>query len=338
MALFFVYYLLIISSDELIFSAYRTRIMNLVILFSSIWFTLFGLYTCAVLPKTSPTTPLSSSSFNSNDSVSDVGQEQGRSLPLISEKKLNESLNDQAGDHDQKTSVVARKGVSLTEDENGKVSTTAVHTNRNISIDRASTTVNKDSDSLTNRTSEMSSSVKGKDNVTTSDKTSSYASDKYSPYESKSTKTGTSSSSIVSSKQDNTSTSSVTSKSKSSLSTESTSSKSSSFNKKPLVTYSVEDDPTLLNVPRVRQLITPLTPLDVKAEADDSAYLPPSSDFVLDRMQSKRELYIFPLVVLIFLVPMVLGVGIIILRRVRDYWSTRHYRRMDFLVDGMYNT
>lgn len=343
MALFFVYYLLIISSDELIFSAYRTRIMNLVLLFSSIWFTLFGLYTCAVLPKTSPTTPSSSSPFNLIDSVSDVGQEQGRSLPLISEKKLNESLDDQAGDHDQgqKTSVVARKGVFLTDDdEKGKVATTEVHTNRNISIDRASTTVTKDNDSLTNRTSEMSSSVKGKDSLTTSDKTSSYASDKYSPYESKSTKTGTSSSSssssIVSSKQDNTSTSSVTSKS--SVSTESTSSKSSSFNKKPLITYSVEEYPAFLIVPRVRQLITPLTPLDVKAEADESAYLPPSSDFVLDRMQSKRELYIFPLVVLIFLVPMVLGVGIIILRRVRDYWSTRHYRRMDFLVDGMYNT
>lgn len=94
----------------------------------------------------------------------------------------------------------------------------------------------------------------------------------------------------------------------------------------------------MLNVNWVRQSIKPLTPLDTKAEGNDNSYSPPSSEFVMERMQSKRELYIFPLVVLIFLVPMVLGVGIIVLRRVRDYWSTRHYRRMDFLVDGMYNT
>lgn len=321
--------------------------MNLVPLISSILFTLFGIYTCAVLPtKTTPSPP--SNLKQLDQSASNVGQEQGRSLPLVTDKELNENVDDQAGDHDKgkKPSVVARKGVSLPDNDNGKVSSDA---NRNISTDRASTTITKESQSLKSQTSELVSSVKSKTNVTNSDSetSTSYASDKYSPYESKSTKTGTSSSlssssSIISSKQDNSSASSDTTKSKSSdtksSSTESTSSKSS-FNKKPLITYSVEDDPTLLNVPRVRQFITPLTPLDVKAEAD-SAYLdlPPASEIVLDLMPSKREIYIFPLVVMIFLVPMVLGVGIIILRRVRDYWSTRHYRRMDFLVDGMYNT
>ncbi len=308
--------------------------MNLVVLFSSILlFTLFGKYTCAVLPNPP------SSLEKVDDSISDVGQEQVGSSSLISESKLNENLDDHAGDHDQNTKVVPRKGVTLPEDEVGKVPPD-VHLNRNISTDRASTTITKDSESLANQTSKTSSN--SKDNVTNSNTSQSSASDKYSPSESKSTKTDAShtSSSMISDKSDNSSSTSDTSKSKTSasksVSTESTSSKSS-FNKKPLVTYSVEDDPTLLNVPRVRQIITPLTPLDVKAEGD-SAYLQPSSDFVLDRTQVKREMYIFPLVVLIFLVPMVLGVGIIILRRVRDYWSTRHYRRMDFLVDGMYNT
>jgi len=302
--------------------------MNLVVLISTILFTLFGIYTCAVIPKPSPSP--TSNLHKLNNSASDVGQEQGRSLLLKTENKLNEDLDDHAGDHDQNQKVKARKGVTLPEDDNGKVSTPG-HTNRNSSTDRANTTITKTNESLTNRTSEISSSLNNNDKATNSDTASSYASDKYSPYESKS--------SINSSRHDNTSASSNTSKSKSSTksaSTESTSSsKSSSFNKKPLVTYSVEDEPTLLNIPRVRQSMTPLTPLDAKVEA---AYLPPSSDFVLDRMQSKREMYIFPLVVLIFLVPMVLGVGIIILRRVRDYMSTRHYRRMDFLVDGMYNT
>lgn len=315
--------------------------MNLVLLISTVWFALFGISTCAELPKLSTTpSPSSNNVEKPNDLASVVGQERGGSLPSVAaEKKLEENLNDHAGDHDQvqkvKNTVTARKGVTLAEGDNVKVAT-EVHANRNSSTDRASTTI-KSSESLTNKTSEMPLlSVKITDKVTKSDTASSSASDKTSSYESKSTKTGTSSS-INSSKQENTSASSVTSKSKSSASTESTSN-SSSINKKPLITYSVEDDPTLLNVQRVRQFITPLTPIDLKAEAADSAYLPPSSDFVLDRMQSKREMYIFPLVVLIFMVPMVLGVGIIILRRVRDYWSTRHYRRMDFLVDGMYNT
>lgn len=307
--------------------------MNLVLLFSSVLFTLFGIYSCAVLKTSSSPSP-STNLEKSNDFTGDVGQEQGKSLPLNTEKKLNQSLDDHAGDHDgdhaNDQKIKPRKGVVIPKEDNEKVPT-EIHTNQSISNDRASTTVNKTE--IGTNSSSKTSSV----NATTSDKTLSSASDRSSPYESKSgTKTDTSSSIESSSKQENTSSSSITSNSKSSASTESTSSKSSnSMNKKPLITYSIEDDPTLLNVPRVRQLITPLTPL---AESDGSVYLPSSDDFIPDRMQSKRELYIFPLVVLIFLVPMVLGVGVIILRRVRDYWSTRHYRRMDFLVDGMYNT
>ncbi|XP_037048100.1 putative GPI-anchored protein pfl2 [Bradysia coprophila] len=300
--------------------------MNLVVLFLTILFTLFGTFTCAVLPTSSNLT-------KSNES--NGAQELVSSSSLLDEQKLNGDLDDHAGDHDHVQRVVGRKGVNNTEDIE-KVPTDE-HPSHSISADRASTTITKDNESQTNITSELSSPAK--DNITNSSTASTNTSDRYSPSVSKSTETSAShTSSSKMSKSENTSTSTNTSKSSVTKSTESTSSKSSSFNKKPLVTYSVEDDPSLLNVPRVRQLISPLTPLDVKAEAANSAYLPPSSDFVLDRMQSKRELYIFPLVVLIFLVPMVLGIGIIVLRRVRDYWSTRHYRRMDFLVDGMYNT
>lgn len=316
--------------------------MNLVVVISSILFTLFGTYTCAVLPSTSPSPP--SNLEKLDHSASNVAKEQSVSVPIITETKINGDVDDHPGDHDKeqelKPSVKARKGVSLTDNDNGKVSA-EVHSNRNSSTDRASTTVTKDSESQTNKTTESTSSVKSKENVSSSNTSTSYASsDKYSPYESKSTSSSNTSSSMSSSRDESTSSSSVTTSSNSSTSkstsTESTSS-TSSINKKPLITYSIEDDPTLLNVPRVRQYITPLTPLDVKAEGE-AAYIPPDIDFVPDRMQSKREMYIFPLVVLIFLVPMVLGVGIIVLRRVRDYWSTRHYRRMDFLVDGMYNT
>ena len=47
--------------------------------------------------------------------------------------------------------------------------------------------------------------------------------------------------------------------------------------------------------------------------------------------------YIIPVMITIFALPL-LGIGTYILyRRGRDCWDKRHYRRMDFLIDGMYN-
>ncbi|KAH8237754.1 hypothetical protein KR038_011141 [Drosophila bunnanda] len=47
--------------------------------------------------------------------------------------------------------------------------------------------------------------------------------------------------------------------------------------------------------------------------------------------------YVVPIVTVLLTVPLAIGVFTIMYRRFRDMWSTRHYRRMDFLVDGMYN-
>lgn len=47
--------------------------------------------------------------------------------------------------------------------------------------------------------------------------------------------------------------------------------------------------------------------------------------------------YIIPVIITIVALP-ILGAAIFILyRRGRDCWDKRHYRRMDFLIDGMYN-
>jgi len=47
--------------------------------------------------------------------------------------------------------------------------------------------------------------------------------------------------------------------------------------------------------------------------------------------------YIVPVIITIVALP-ILGAAIFILyRRGRDCWDKRHYRRMDFLIDGMYN-
>lgn len=296
--------------------------MNFVVLFVSILFTLFGIFSCTVLP----TQPSNLVRLNS----SNVDEEPKSSASSLNEKKLNEELSNHADDSVHR--IVPRPGVNNTADNDiGKVATEEHPVHK--ASDRASTTITKDSENKTNGTSKLSAIETNSSKAPTSDKAPSAGT----PIETGSSHTSpsnvTKSENASTSLTTNTSTSSVTKP------TESVSPKpSSSINKKPLVTYSVEDDPSLLNVPRVPHIIPSQTSLDDKVEAANSAYLPPSSDFVLDRMQSKRELYIFPLVVLIFLVPMVLGIGIIVLRRVRDYWSTRHYRRMDFLVDGMYNT
>ncbi|PZC75660.1 hypothetical protein B5X24_HaOG205767 [Helicoverpa armigera] len=46
---------------------------------------------------------------------------------------------------------------------------------------------------------------------------------------------------------------------------------------------------------------------------------------------------IMPLVITILLVPMFAVLGYMALRRGQEAWKNRHYKRMDFLLDGMYN-
>ncbi|XP_026491322.1 uncharacterized protein LOC113397259 [Vanessa tameamea] len=46
---------------------------------------------------------------------------------------------------------------------------------------------------------------------------------------------------------------------------------------------------------------------------------------------------IMPIVITILVVPMFAVVGYMALKRGREAWKNRHYKRMDFLLDGMYN-
>ncbi|KAJ8724924.1 hypothetical protein PYW07_015882 [Mythimna separata] len=46
---------------------------------------------------------------------------------------------------------------------------------------------------------------------------------------------------------------------------------------------------------------------------------------------------VMPLVISILLVPMFAVLGYMALRRGQEAWKNRHYKRMDFLLDGMYN-
>lgn len=47
--------------------------------------------------------------------------------------------------------------------------------------------------------------------------------------------------------------------------------------------------------------------------------------------------YIIPIVITLFALPLLVLIGYQAVRRGKEAWRNRHYRRMDFLIDGMYN-
>lgn len=107
--------------------------------------------------------------------------------------------------------------------------------------------------------------------------------------------------------------------------------------KKPTITVSLDDDPGIVHVPSktssgVSQFHNNLDVEEPIAQfSRESAY-----DENVRLRNSHRDLVI-PVVSLIFTIPMLLGLATVLFRKFRDYWHTRHYRRMDFLVDGIYN-
>lgn len=122
--------------------------------------------------------------------------------------------------------------------------------------------------------------------------------------------------------------------------------------KKPTVTFSVDDNKTLLQIPhfprpkptakRVNKhnddyVIDDAPPQQTRQRPPE---LPePATELLLDNTgRNGHRRYVILLIVLIFALPMIFGLVNVCARRMRNYWYTRHhYRRMDFLVDGMYN-
>lgn len=47
--------------------------------------------------------------------------------------------------------------------------------------------------------------------------------------------------------------------------------------------------------------------------------------------------YVVPIVIAMLAVPLMAVLGAFFYKKVQDFWDRRHYRRMDFLIDGMYN-
>lgn len=61
-------------------------------------------------------------------------------------------------------------------------------------------------------------------------------------------------------------------------------------------------------------------------------------DPILSEKKHKRSNYIVPIVAVILSVPLVAGLISILYKRGKDWWLHRNYRRMDYLIEGLYNS
>lgn len=111
--------------------------------------------------------------------------------------------------------------------------------------------------------------------------------------------------------------------------------------KKPKITYSPEDNPDILKfaadpkkLPESSSSVNSKLPVPDHIQGVEEPSSEFSKEFEPDDVSYGGFLgyIVISAMVLTFIaVPVVFG------RKLKDYWHTRHYRRVDFLVDGMYN-
>lgn len=96
--------------------------------------------------------------------------------------------------------------------------------------------------------------------------------------------------------------------------------------KKPTITQSVEDVPELKS--QLVKMPNPSPEVDTLNEPRPLE----SSEKHTDGRQ-----YIVPMVGIILAIPFLIIIANVVTRRLRDLWSKRNYRRMDYLIEEMYN-
>ena len=62
-----------------------------------------------------------------------------------------------------------------------------------------------------------------------------------------------------------------------------------------------------------------------------------STQSVSDSTDLSRTDYVIPIVLVIMAIPLVIVLALFLYKKGSEFWERRHYRRMDFLIDGMYN-
>lgn len=137
--------------------------------------------------------------------------------------------------------------------------------------------------------------------------------------------------------------------------------------KKPLITSGADEIPPIPPVPDVvvketssrapSSSSTSEIVVEPKVEASKAESAPPASEYsklpeapryelqddtsffqsYFHSVPSKEPRFILPIVITIFAVPLIALVGYQAVRRGKEAWRNRHYRRMDYLIDGMYN-
>ncbi|XP_066590085.1 uncharacterized protein [Prorops nasuta] len=74
-----------------------------------------------------------------------------------------------------------------------------------------------------------------------------------------------------------------------------------------------------------------------KPMVDEDKPIPTTPTKSLPPGQPRKIDYIIPTVISMIAIPILCATTYIIYKQGRDCWDKRHYRRMDFLIDGMYN-
>lgn len=69
----------------------------------------------------------------------------------------------------------------------------------------------------------------------------------------------------------------------------------------------------------------------------DDQILSPNRDVKSYKMATKHPGLVTPVVITILIVPVFALLGYMAFKRGQEAWRNRHYKRMDFLLDGMYN-
>jgi len=96
--------------------------------------------------------------------------------------------------------------------------------------------------------------------------------------------------------------------------------------RKPLITVPTEDEPYLPSH------------FQAKSNASGAATTTKVIGFErFDKPTVRSTDYVIPIVIVILSIPLVAILLNLIYKRTKEWWHHRHYRRMDFLIDGMYN-
>lgn len=104
--------------------------------------------------------------------------------------------------------------------------------------------------------------------------------------------------------------------------------------KKPPISYSVEDVPGLVSKAAEAQ---PAKEAPIDEIRDNEPLSLQSSETITYPDQRSSHNYVMSIVGVLVIVPILVLVTNCAVKRARDYWSKRRYRRMDYLIEDMYN-